>query len=142
VITTIDINRPPAEVFAFATDPARFPSWQSDVRRVEVHPDGRFTTVRRIAGADRGMLQQVTARDAPAYWAASALSGPIRPAATVSIAALDEGRASRVTFTLDFTGHGPGDMFVPVVRRMAARVAPRSYARLKALLEDLSPGGA
>ena len=134
-VTIIEIDRPPAEVYAFATDPARFPEWQKDVRRVDVHDDGRFTTVRRIAGADRPMLQQVTAAEPPARWAARALGGPVRPEATVTVEPLDGGRRSRVTFTLDFTAGGPADLLVPVVRRLAARAAPRSYARLKALLE-------
>ncbi|WP_433040397.1 SRPBCC family protein [Dactylosporangium sp. CS-033363] len=133
--TTIEIDRPPAEVYAYATDPARFPEWQADVRRVEVHPDGRFTTVRRIAGVDRPMLQQVTRDEPPVRWAAGAIGGAVRPEATIAIEPLDGGRRSRVTFTLDFTGRGAADLLVPVVRRMAGRAAPRSYARLKALLE-------
>ncbi|MEU7871494.1 SRPBCC family protein [Dactylosporangium sp. NPDC049140] len=134
-MTTIEIDRPPAEVYAYATDPARFPEWQADVRRVEVHADGRFTTVRRIAGADRGMLQQVTVAEAPWRWAARAVGGAVRPEATVTVEPLDDGRRSRVTFTLDFTAGGAADLLLPVVRRLAARAAPRSYARLKALLE-------
>jgi uncharacterized protein YndB with AHSA1/START domain len=133
--TTIDIDRPPAEVYAYATDPARFPEWQADVRRVDVHPDGRFTTVRRIAGVDRPMLQQITLAEPPVRWAAGAVDGPVRPAATITIEPLGDGRRCRVTFTLDFTGRGAGDLLVPVVRRMAAKAAPRSYARLKELLE-------
>ncbi|MFI5907512.1 hypothetical protein [Dactylosporangium sp. NPDC051541] len=81
------------------------------------------------------MLQQVTEDVAPSRWAAAAVAGPVRPAATVSIEPLDGGRRSRVTFTLDFTARGPADLLVPLIRRMSARVAPRSYARLKALLE-------
>ncbi|GAA3291430.1 SRPBCC family protein [Dactylosporangium vinaceum] len=135
MLTTIEIDRPPSQVYAYATDPARFPYWQPDVRRVEVHPDGRFTTVRRIAGADRGMLQQVTESSAPSRWSAVALAGPIRPAASITVEPLEGGARSRVTFTLDFTAHGPADLLLPLVRRLAARTAPRSYARLKALLE-------
>ncbi|WP_433200005.1 SRPBCC family protein [Dactylosporangium sp. CS-047395] len=133
--TTIEIDRPPADVYAYATDPARFPEWQADVRRVEVHPDGRFTTVRRIAGVDRPMLQEITLAEPPVRWAAGAVGGAVRPEATITVEPLDDGRRSRVTFTLDFTGHGPADLLVPVVRRMAAKAAPRSYARLKELLE-------
>jgi len=30
-VTTIEIARPPAEVFAYVTDPSRFPEWQRDI---------------------------------------------------------------------------------------------------------------
>jgi uncharacterized protein YndB with AHSA1/START domain len=142
LVTSIEINRPPAVVYAYATDPAHFPDWQADVRRVEVHPGGRFTTVRRIAGADRAMLQEITEDAAPCRWAARALGGAVRPAATVTVEPLDGGRRSRATFTLDFTAGGVADLLVPALRRIAAAVAPRSYARLKALLEAAGePGG-
>lgn len=29
VIATVDVDRPAAEVFAYATDPTRFPEWQA-----------------------------------------------------------------------------------------------------------------
>ncbi|GAA2333619.1 SRPBCC family protein [Dactylosporangium salmoneum] len=105
------------------------------MRRVEVHGGGRFTTVRRVAGVDQGMLQEVTEDSPPHRWAARAVAGAVRPAATVTVEPLDGGARSRVTFRLDFEGRGAGDLLVPLVRRMAARAAPRSYARLKALLE-------
>ena len=35
IVNTLDIARPPDEVFAVATDPNRFPQWQADVVRVE-----------------------------------------------------------------------------------------------------------
>jgi hypothetical protein len=43
---------------------------------------------------------------------------------------------SRVTFSLDFEGHGVGALLVPIVRRMASKSAPVSYRRLKTILES------
>ena len=34
--SSIEIARPPEEVFAYLTDPARFAEWQQDVVRVEL----------------------------------------------------------------------------------------------------------
>jgi hypothetical protein len=48
---------------------------------------------------------------------------------------LGDGTRSRVTFALDFTGHGIGVALVPMVRRLAARGAPVSYRNLKEILE-------
>jgi hypothetical protein len=48
---------------------------------------------------------------------------------------LGDGAGSRVTFTLDFEGHGIGRPLLPLVRRQAERAAPVSYRTLKAPLE-------
>lgn len=134
MVTTIVIHRTPAEVFAYVTDVSRFPEWQSDVRGV--HVDGpRFTTTRRIAGADRTMTQEVVESAAPRRWAARGTDGAIRASATVTIEPVDEGRASAVTFGLDFAAGGLGELLLPIVRRVSAKAAPVSYQRLKEILE-------
>lgn len=138
--STIEIARPPEEVFAYVTDPTRFPQWQGDVVRVEVedgyHPavGARFTTIRRIGATERTMTQEVTELRHPRRWAVAGVDGPIRPNASVTVEPLP-GERSRVTFTLDFTGHGVGVALAPMVRRLAAKGAPPSYASLKRLLE-------
>ena len=88
MLTTIEIDCPPADVYAYATDPEHFAEWQRDV---------------------------VSARMAT------------RPPAV--------GTRSRVTFGLDFAGHGLGVPLLPVVRRQAERLAPVSYRTLKQLME-------
>jgi uncharacterized protein YndB with AHSA1/START domain len=141
ITSTIDIARPPEQVFAYATDPGRFAEWQKDVVGVQVdaaQPRGvgtRFTTTRRIRGVERTMTQQITAVDTPWTWAARGIDGPIRPNATITIEPLDGGTASRVTFALDFEGHGVGLPLLPLVRRQTRRGAPVSYRNLKQLLE-------
>ncbi|HEY3002756.1 MAG TPA: SRPBCC family protein, partial [Kribbellaceae bacterium] len=63
LVNSIDIDRPAEEVFAFVTDPARFPEWQKDVVTVSVEGrevGSRFTTVRRIGGSERTMTQEIT----------------------------------------------------------------------------------
>jgi uncharacterized membrane protein len=132
---TIEIDRPPSEVFAFASDPTRFPEWQRDVVRVDMLDDERFATIRRFVGAQRATLQRITANDPPRYFAAEGVDGPIRPHATMSVEPLDDGGRSRVTFTLDFEGVGVGAAILPLVRRAARKGAPVSYQHLKALLE-------
>jgi uncharacterized protein YndB with AHSA1/START domain len=140
--STVEIARPPAEVFAYLADPTRFAEWQRDVVRVEVeggHPPGlggRFTTTRRIGGVERTMTQEVTELRAPRSWAVQGVDGPIRPSASVTVEPLDGGAASRVTFALDFEGHGIGRPLLPAVRRQAQRAAPVSYRALKERLEQ------
>jgi uncharacterized protein YndB with AHSA1/START domain len=141
IVSSIEIARPPEEVFAYATDPARFGAWQDDVVGVRVDGGGppgvgsRFTTVRRVGGAERTMTQEITEASAPRRWAARAVDGPVRPNATVTVEPLGDGAESRVTFSLDFEGHGIGRPLLPVVRRQAQKQAPVSYRKLKQRLE-------
>src|SRR6266511_1438447 len=144
IVSTIEIDRPPEEVFAYATDPTRFAEWQHDVVRAQLVEGGptavgsRFTTTRRLGGAERTMTQEITQLDHPRSWAAQGVDGPFRAAATVTVEPLSGGARSRVTFTLDFHGRGLGDLLTPVIRRMAARRAPESYRHLKERLERRS----
>jgi uncharacterized protein YndB with AHSA1/START domain len=68
---SIDIGRPPADVYAYATDPLRFPEWQPDVASARWVTDGparvgsRFETTRRIARRDQKLTQEITEDDPP-----------------------------------------------------------------------------
>ena len=142
IVHSIEINRPPDEVFSYVTDPARFAEWQYDVERVRINGDGlsgvgsRFTTTRRIGRAERTMTQEITKTDPPTSWAAYGVAGPIRPSANITIEPLNHSSRSRVTFALDFEGHRIGVLLVPLIRRIAARGAPKSYQNLKERLEN------
>ena len=135
LVHMIEIARPPQEVYAVATDPLRFAEWQPDVVRVELPGPARFTTTRRMTGGARTIVQEITRDDPPHSWAARAVDGPIRPHATITVEPINGGAGSRVTFTLDFEGHGLGVALLPVVRRQAEKAAPVSYANLQQLLE-------
>jgi uncharacterized protein YndB with AHSA1/START domain len=135
LVSTIEIARPPEQVFAFATDPLAFPEWQHDVVSVRMLGGSRFTTTRRISGAERTMIQQITRNDPPRDWAAQGIDGPIRPHATITIEPVNDGSRSRATFTLDLEGHGLGVPLLPLVRRQAQKGAPTSYQNLKKILE-------
>ena len=140
IVTTIEVDRPPAEVFAYVTDPTRFAEWQKDIVSVKL-ADGRppavgsrFTTIRRIGGGERAMTQEITEITYPRSWAARGVDGPVRPDATVTVEPLAGGTRSRITIGLDFRGYGFGEMIVPIVRRMAAKGGQASYDNLKELL--------
>lgn len=135
LVSTIEIARPPGEVFAFATDPERFPEWQRDVTSARMLGSARFATTRRIAGSERTQVQVITHSEPPTSWGAKGVQGPIRASATITIEPLADGTISRVRFTLDFKGHGIGKALLPLVRRQAEKVAPLSYRNLKGLLE-------
>jgi uncharacterized protein YndB with AHSA1/START domain len=142
IVSSIEIARPQAEVFAYLTDPARFAEWQDDVVSVRMEEGvpprvgARFTTTRRIGGVERTMTQEITAIDPPRRWSARGVDGPIRPNANVTVEPVNDGAWSRVTVTLDFEGHGIGVPLLPLVRRQAEKGAPVSYQNLKRLLES------
>ena len=143
IVSHLDIARPPEEVYAYVTDPSRFPQWQRDVLRVRIQggrPPGvgsRFTTTRRIGPVEQTMTQEITELSPPRRWAARGVDGPLRPSADVTVEPLDGGTRSRVTIALDFEGQGIGKLLpLEVIRRMAAKTAPKSYRNLTERLEQ------
>ena len=136
--TIVDIDRPPDEVFAVATDPMRFPEWQRDVASVQLEGSGvgaQFATTRQIGPAKQTIVQEITRDDPPLSWSARGISGLILANGRIDVEPLDEGRRSRVTFTLSFDARGAGRALLPLVERMTRAGAPRSYQNLKEMLE-------
>jgi hypothetical protein len=136
------IDRPAPEVFAYATDPTRFHEWQNGV--VDGHldspdnpqPGALCRTTRRIGGANRTSISELTHINAPATWGVRGIDGPIRAVVDVTVEPMDAHR-SRLTIAVDFEGHGIGRILVPLlVRPEARREMPDNLARLKRRLED------
>jgi Polyketide cyclase / dehydrase and lipid transport len=143
IVTSAEIGRPAAEVFAYATDPARFSEWQQGV--LDGHMDGpanstpavgaKCVTTRRIAGADRPSTAELVHIDPPRTWGVRGIDGPIRAAVEVRVEPVTDFR-SRLTISVDFTGHGIGKILVPLmVRREARKEMPGNMAALKQRME-------
>ena len=127
IVTSITVDRPAEAVVAYATDPTRFPEWQQGVLSGHMETSGPPTvgtkchTTRRIGGAERPSVSQVTHIDAPKTWGVRGIDGPIRAIVEVTVEPLSTGR-SQLTISVDFTGQGIGKILVPlVVRREASR---------------------
>jgi uncharacterized protein YndB with AHSA1/START domain len=139
IVTSAEIERPAAEVFAYATDPAQFSEWQKGV--VDGHMDGhavgaKCVTTRRIGGADRPSTSEVVHVDPPRAWGVRGTDGPIRAAVDVLVEPVTDAR-SRLTISVDFTGHGIGKILVPLmVRRQARKEMPGNMAALKNRMEQ------
>lgn len=140
IVSTFEISRPPEVVYAFVTDPSRFPEWQNDVVRVTIQGDGppgvgtRFATTRTMGRIEYTTVQEIVELNPTRRWAARGVDGPFRPSASLTVEPL--GTGSLVSVALDFEGHGLGRLFpLDVIRRIAARSAPRSYRNLVDLLE-------
>ncbi len=145
IVTSAEIDRPAEEVFAYATDPARFSEWQKGV--VGGHMDGpgdgtqapavgaKCVTTRRIGGANRPSTSELVHIDPPKAWGVRGLDGPIRAAVDVLVEPVTDSR-SRLTITVDFTGHGIGKILVPLmVRPEARKEMPDNMITLKRRME-------
>src|SRR5580698_1628742 len=112
IVASAEIERPAAEVFAYAIDPAGFSEWQQGV--VNGHMDGpadgtqspavgaKCVTTRRIGGANRPSTSELVHIDPPRTWGVRGTDGPIRAAVDVLVEPVSDSR-SRLTITVDFT---------------------------------------
>jgi hypothetical protein len=145
IVTSADINRSADEVFAYATDPSRFSEWQKGV--VDGHMDSpangtgtpavgaKCVTTRRIGGADRASSSELTHIEPPKAWGVRGTDGPVRANVEVLVQPLTNS-SSRLTISVDFTGHGIGKILVPLmVRREARKEMPENMAALKQRVE-------
>src|SRR3954453_12355940 len=79
--TTVEIARPPEEVFAFVTDPAKLSVWQ-DAEEVQQLTDGpvqagtRFREVHKVMGRRRVELTEVVECDPGRVFHIRVLEGP------------------------------------------------------------------
>ena len=142
IVTSIEVDRPAEDVFAYATDPARFQEWQKGVvsGRLE-QPDNptvgtRCFTTRRIGGAERESTSEISHINPPKTWGVRGVDGPIRAIVDLTVESMGSDR-SRLTISVDFTGHGIGKILVPLlVRREAAKEMPANLSKLKQRAEQ------
>jgi uncharacterized protein YndB with AHSA1/START domain len=133
IVSQTEVTGTPDEVFAYVTDPSRFAEWQENVMGGNM--DGSTcTTTRRIGGKEREITSEVTEVNPPKSWGVRGVDGPIRSTVHVDVEPLAADR-SRVTITLDFTGHGYGRLLIPLVQRQSRAEMSRNMARLKTCLE-------
>jgi hypothetical protein len=144
--TTINVDRPAADVFEYATDPDRFSDWQKGVVAASMEKHGspnigdRCLTTRRIGLANRPIASEITRFDPPRTWGVRGIDGPIRATVDVTVEPLTDS-TSRLAIAIDFVGHGIGKLLVPlVVRRQARKEMPANLAMLKAHLEQRNVG--
>jgi carbon monoxide dehydrogenase subunit G len=139
VVCTVDIERPPSQVFDYVTDPSRFGEWQKGVVSGHVNGDpavgSTCTMTRKIGGSERTSTSEIITYDPPRAWAIHGIDGPIRADVQVQVEALPQAQHSRVTIQLDFSGHGLGKLLAPLVIGQARKEVPVSCQNLKGILE-------
>jgi uncharacterized protein YndB with AHSA1/START domain len=148
ITSSTDVDRPAAEVFAYATDPTRFAEWQKGVVCGRMDSAGatkvgdRCETTRKIGFAERPATSELVRFEPPHRWATRGLDGPIRAAVDVTVEARTAD-SSRLTISIEFNGHGIGKVLVPlVVEREAKKEMPDNLVKLKSNLESDSGAAA
>jgi uncharacterized protein YndB with AHSA1/START domain len=148
IVVTTDIAKPPAEVFAYVTDPSHLPEWQASAVSVKtddvpIRVGSRVVVTRRAGPREMDMTVEVIELEPPTSWRLRGIDGPVRGNVKGTIEPLDDGARSRVTINLDFDGHGIGKVLVPlVVQRQARKEMPLNVQRLKERLETDTPHAA
>jgi uncharacterized protein YndB with AHSA1/START domain len=136
---TVDVRRPPADVFAFLADGENNSRWRSgvlDIRRKSgdgqgaIYEQGVKGPFGRRVPAD----YEVTRYEPDGRLGFRAIAGPVRPEGSYELAPLDGG-GTRVTFSLSCTPTGLAKLMSPMVAR-TMRSEVGQLDRLRAVLED------
>jgi len=138
--TSIEINRPIAEVIAFVDDNSNDAMWQTSVLESEKTSDGpvgvgtTYHMKEKFLGRVIEQEWEVTERNGDgSAWAAKSKSGPFQMEATMTFETCGDGTRVKRTLSIDV-----GRFFKltsPVVGHIAKRELEMDFANLKELLE-------
>jgi uncharacterized protein YndB with AHSA1/START domain len=134
---TVEIHRPPDEVFAFLADGETGPQWRAGVLDVRlrsgdgvgaIYEQGVKGPFGRRVPAD----YEITALEPGQHIAFRAIAGPVRPEGSYELEPVDGG--TRVTFSLSCSPSGFAKLMTPMVAKtMRSEVA--QLAKLRDVLE-------
>ena len=134
---SIVINRTPDEVFAYATDPAHTPEWQSSA--LETSVDGPVQAgasgkeVRKFLGRRMESTMKIEAFEPPRRFALQVTSGPVPFHVEQTVE--PDGTGSRVSVTIEGEPGGFFKLADPLVERAVRRELEGNLATLKDILE-------
>jgi uncharacterized protein YndB with AHSA1/START domain len=137
--STVDIGRPPAEVFAFLSEGENDRQWRSgvlDIRRKSGHGRGAIYEqgVKGPFGRRVPADYEITSYEPDRRIGFRAIAGPVRPEGSYELTPLDTG-GTRVTFALFVAPRGLAKLMTPMVAR-TMRSEVGQLDRLRAVLED------
>jgi uncharacterized protein YndB with AHSA1/START domain len=111
IVESIDISRPPEDVFSYATDFAHFPEWQGGALAARREGDAplavgsKAVVNRRVGPRKSARTEEISELNPPRSWAVRGVGGPLTATARGTIEPLNDGERSRVTIALEFEGH-------------------------------------
>jgi carbon monoxide dehydrogenase subunit G len=126
---TIEIARPPEEVFAYLTDVSHVPEWQAGVKSAE-RRDGRIEESRSLFGRELHTTLEIVEQEEPTLFTLRGLDSPVPFTVRHELEPADGG--TRLTVTAD------GDVPGFASRLLAPRAEKhfrKDFDRLKQILE-------
>jgi carbon monoxide dehydrogenase subunit G len=139
---TIEIGRPPEEVFAYLTDVSNLPAWQSGVKRAQIEDGGepragaRIRESRTMLGRELDTALEIEEYEPPRLFVLRALNSPVPFTVRHELEPSGDGTLLRVVGAGD-TGLLPG-FAAGLMARRAERQFRKDFERLKRLLESRS----
>jgi uncharacterized protein YndB with AHSA1/START domain len=121
---TIEIARPPAEVFAYLTDVSNLPKWQSGVRSAR-REGSLIHESRHLLGRELRTTLEIEEEEAPRVFTIRALDSPVPFSVRHELAPDGEGDAGLLP------GFAAG-----IMARRAEKQFRKDFERLKRLLES------
>jgi uncharacterized protein YndB with AHSA1/START domain len=134
---SVEIDRPPSEVFEYLTDAEKVPEWQSSA--IEVRWEGekavgaRINEVRKFLGRRIESEVEVTAYEPPRRFALKSSSGPVPFSAEHVLSPVNGG--TKIDFGAEAEPGGFFKLGEGIVRRTAERQFKGDFETLKDLLE-------
>jgi uncharacterized protein YndB with AHSA1/START domain len=135
---TVDVARPPQDVFDYLSDLERLPEWQSSA--IASRADGplargsRVVEKRRIMGREIENELEVTAYEPPRRLALKALRGPVR--FTVDHELVEDAGATSLHVVAEAATGRLMKLAHPLLARTAEEELRSDFERLKQLLES------
>jgi len=138
--SSIVINKPAAEIFAFVTNAETAPQWQGGVEAVIL--DGppnvvgsKYTEVRKFMGQEMKSVLEIIAFETDVKWAAKVLEGPVPY--TVTVTFTPEGAGIK----MDTTVEGEPKGFFKIAGGMLESQLTKSLQEDAESLKKLLEGG-
>jgi carbon monoxide dehydrogenase subunit G len=128
---SIDIARTPEDVFAYLTDVANLPAWQTGVKSATEH-DGRIEESRSLFGKEVDTTFEIAEREEPRLFTLRALDGPLRLTVRHELEPADGETRLKVTAE----GDVPGGFAAGLLAKGAEKQFRKDFARLKEILES------
>lgn len=141
ITASIEISQSPQDVFDYVADLERQTEWQATLLRVELETPGptrvgtKAVDTRKVPLGKQKFPFEITEHDPPSRTSFQVTGGPVRPHGTMTFTPLDDGKRTRVDFTMEFVGHGIGKLLLPLVNRDARRLVPKDLEALKQHME-------
>jgi carbon monoxide dehydrogenase subunit G len=136
---TVQISRPPDDVFAFVADARNRPLWDESVDSEELtspEPIGAGSTVRtrlHSMGREYVLTWEIVEHEPPTHMTIESTSGPFPTTLDYQLSAQDGG--TLVTFSVTGRPTGLLRLLQPMLARNTQRDLDRGFPRLKRYLE-------